>query len=81
MSRWLSNIWTAVAMAPASRSYAAPRSHVVSASTRCETHAPLVTKASAAASCLESSRVIKRTRTLVSTASMLGLHVPANAGL
>src|SRR5712671_5492954 len=49
--------------------------------TRCEIHAPACTKASAAASSLGSSRASKRTRTLVSTARMAGLHVLPDAFL
>jgi hypothetical protein len=43
---------------------------VVSASTRCESHLPLPTNASADATCLSSSRVIRRTSTFVSIAPM-----------
>src|SRR4051812_32905474 len=69
----------AVAMARAESSYTADRTQTVSASTSWETHAPLATKASAAASCLASSRVASRTRTLVSTACMALSHVRAPA--
>ncbi len=42
------------------------------------TEAPLLRKSSAATTCLVSSRVIMRTRTLVSTARMAFLHVRAD---
>ena len=54
---------------------------MVSASTSCETHAPLATNASAAATCAASSRISRRTSTLVSTARMLPSHVGSNARL
>src|SRR5438876_7229631 len=74
-SRWLRNISTAVAIAAGPRSYTAASTHMASASTRCGTHAPLATTASAAATCLASSRVASRTKTLVSTARITPLHI------
>src|SRR5919109_4025123 len=43
------------------------------------THAPLLTNDSAAVTCLRSSRVTRRTRTLVSTARMFFLHIAPHA--
>src|SRR5258708_5064102 len=42
----------------------------------CDTQAPLATNASAVATCLESSRIVSLTRTLVSTARMAGPCLP-----
>src|SRR5579862_1252896 len=54
---------------------------MVSMSTRCDTHAPPSTNRSAAAACLASSLVIRRTRTLVSTARMTRPYVAPDAVL
>src|ERR1700755_2039067 len=70
----------AVATCRSSSSYADDSTQVVSASTRCETHAPLRTNSSAARTCGSLSRVISRTNTFVSTACML-LFNPATYGL
>src|SRR6266542_1208285 len=63
-------------MAAASRSYTSLSTHMASTSTRCETHAPRATNASAAATCFASSRVTRRTSTFVSAARMAPLDVP-----
>src|SRR5215510_3960413 len=52
---------------------------MASARARCETHAPFSTKRSAASACFSSSRVISRTRTLVSIARIALLHVRSDA--
>src|SRR5215208_6256956 len=55
------------------------RTQMVSASTSCDTHAPLAMNASATAACRASSRVITRSRMFVSTARMLRFDVLLNA--
>src|SRR6185295_1589822 len=60
-----------------SRPYTDDKTHRASTRTRCDTQTPAATKASAAAVCSASSRVARRTRTLVSTARMTGFHVAA----
>jgi hypothetical protein len=60
----------AVATCSAERSYTASRTQVVSASTRCETHAPPAVNFSAAPTCSGLSRTMSCTTTLVSTARM-----------
>src|SRR5437899_12632633 len=72
---------TAVAMASGSRSYTDASTHVTSASTRCGTQAPRATNASAAATCLASSRVTSRTRTFVSIARTPPLDIATQARL
>src|SRR5262249_36503203 len=62
-------------------SYTASSTQTASMSTRWEIHAPVCTKASAAASCFASSRASRRTRTLVSTARMASPHVLPDAFL
>src|SRR5271165_4470140 len=69
----------AVAIAGASRSYTAVNTQIASASARWETQAPFSTKASAAATCLASSRVTSRTSTFVSTARTPPFHVPPHS--
>src|ERR1035437_8843217 len=69
---------TAVARPSASSSYTDSKTHTGAAKTRCDTHAPLATNDSAAVTCFGSSRVIRRTRTLVSTARMPLPHVLPN---
>src|SRR4030095_52043 len=59
--------------------YTAVRTHVASMRTSVDTHAPLLTNNSAAATCFRPSRVIRRTRTLVSTARMFFLHIAPDA--
>src|ERR1700722_20011173 len=68
-------------MAGASSSYTAVNTHIASARARCETQAPLSTKASAAATCASSSRVISRTSTLVSMARTARFHIAPQPGL
>src|SRR5271155_963699 len=60
----------AVAIWTAERSYTASSTQVVSASTRCDTQAPLPMNSSAARTWFASSRTTRRTKTLVSTARM-----------
>src|SRR3990172_6786756 len=69
---------TAVARRTASSSYTDSKTHRVSARTRSDTQAPRATNDSAAVTCFGSSRAIRRTRTLVSTARMPLSHVPPN---
>src|SRR3990172_1681939 len=47
--------------------------------TSVDTHAPLLTNDSAAATCFRSSRVTRRTKTLVSTACLVFLHITPHA--
>jgi len=56
-------------------SYTAERTHVASMSTSVDTHAPLLTHASAGPTCLRSPRVTRRTRTLLSTARVFLLYI------
>src|SRR5206468_12907929 len=60
-------------------SYTAARTHTASIRTSVDTHAPLLTKDLAAATCFRSSRVIRCTRTLVSMVCMFFLHIPLHA--
>src|SRR5918999_3007788 len=69
----------AIAISASVRLYTAVRAHVASTRTKVVTHAPLLTNDSAAATCFRSSRVTRRTRTLVSTARMFFLHVASHA--
>src|SRR5262245_815447 len=70
---------TAVATSRASSAYTAVRTRTASTSTRWGTQAPPATNASAAFTCFASSRVTRRTSTLVSTARMALSHVPPDA--
>src|SRR6476661_1216762 len=69
----------AVARSAAVSSYAVSRTQLASANARIETQAPRSTKMSAAAACRVSSRVMIRTRTLVSMARITLPHTPPDA--
>ena len=69
----------ALAMLAAEWPYTVLRTDVISAKTRWLTHPPDSTKTSAADACFGSSPVMRRTRTLVSTARMPLSHVSADA--
>src|SRR5688572_24777317 len=76
--RWFRSIAMAVAIARGGSSYALASTQDASASARCGSHAPLATNASAALTCRESSRVIRRTSTFVSMARKPFPRVPTN---
>src|SRR5262249_15652479 len=65
----------AVAISALVSAYTAVRIQLASTRTSVDTHAPLLTDDSAAATCLRSSRVTRRTKTFVSRARMFFLHV------
>src|SRR5215510_15579919 len=69
----------AVAISALVSAYTAVRTQVASTRTSVDTHAPLLTNDSAAATCFRSSRVTRRTRTFVSTARMFFLHIAPHA--